>query len=1522
MKNFFYHAILPVVLALIAVTDMRGQVMPKSFTENDPVKFIAEMRDFFDSYDKKEGKDFIDAFNEKYWATNLVSEDIKQAMYKNANLMLKKKFRPSPEYYAYFNTIKAIVDKNTPMTTFLDWQSCFTTVGGGKLAKPFSDFILMGEALFRENKFFKTASGEWRADGGSWKFACDSVSSIVFTNVTITGTSKHDSTKIYNTSGTYFPGTGMWKGKGGRVDWKRAGVDDQQMYADLKNYSILVKSFAYTADSVTFYDTKRFKDKPLLGKLTEKLIADAQEKTANYPVFSSYSTRYQIKSMYPNVDYEGGFTQVGGKFIGSGPKDNPAFFLFKRNGKPFLLVKATGFSITDEKVTSQNTSIKFFLDADSIVHPSVDFKYFIDQDQSNGDSSRVQIYRSDEGASQAPFYNSFHKVDMYVQQIIWITNQPTLIMNTLPGTTQGGATFPSANYYRQYLYDQLQGIEPVHPLIKIRNFVRDANAGVRTFTLIDLSRYWKIGADQLRPMIMDLSNQGFIIYDPATDMITYKDKTDFYIAARAGKMDYDNILFQSNVSPGTPNAQMNLLNYDLTIFGVKEVALSDSQNVVVFPAQDMIILKKDRNFTFEGSVMAGRFDYYGKLFTFDYSTFSINLNNVDSVRIWVDSPQLDPNDPKGGYVQIKVKSVIENLNGKLEVDNPANRSGVWSKKHPQYPIFTSAKPSFVYYDKKSIQRGVYNRDKFYFKLDPFTIDSLDNFKSNSMRFTGTFASAGIFPEIRDTLRLMPDYSLGFTRQTPPDGYQVYGGKAKFTNQMRLSNGGLHGDGTLNYITSTSVSKDFIFFPDSTNGVATTYDLKEQKISGKTEYPNVTCTNVYIHYMPKLDYMKATNRDSLFKVFNNRAQFGGTLTNSPKSLSGNGKLEFSNAQMTSNKMVLKQHVADADTADFSLKALEMSGLAFATNNVNAHVDFDKREGDFKANGKGSIVTFPINQYICFMDNFKWYMDKDEIDLNGAKKQAGDKIDLQGPEFISIHPKQDSLRFHSPKAKYDLKNYIIYAEGVPEILVADAQIIPDSGKVIIERNAYLPTLKNAQITANTVTQYHHLFNCTVDIYSRHSYKASGDYAFVDELKKEQIIHFDKVMPDTSGQTYADGMIADSSKFMLSPAFDFTGKVILAANNNYLVFDGSTGLLHDCALGKSRLRFAGEINPAEIYIPVIGNPVNDKEEPITSGLMSTVSVDSIHVYGSFLSPRKGKTDVAVVTATGFLFFDKASREYRISNKAKLVERSLPGNYVSLSTKTCSIYGEGKMALGGNLGKVYMNSIGNATHNTVNHNTTLDLVMGIDFYFSDKLMDILIEDINASPGLVVTDPARVTFQRALNEMVGKDRADKLISEVTLRGEYKKFPDELKYTFFFTDVQMVWSQKARCYASTGKIGLGNIGKTMVNRYIPGNMLLERRKSGDILSIYFELENGKWYTFRYSNGNMMVYSSNTKFMEELKAMKDDDRVAPDDFDKERLGETKGKYTYRASSPADLTAIKKAVKKVETDGAIEGEQGGD
>jgi hypothetical protein len=57
--------------------------------------------------------------------------------------------------------------------------------------------------------------------------------------------------------------------------------------------------------------------------------------------------------------------------------------------------------------------------------------------------------------------------------------------------------------------------------------------------------------------------------------------------------------------------------------------------VVIYPKNQELLVHKNRNFDFAGRIMAGRFEFFGKKFDFDYDKFKINLDNVDSLRLRV-----------------------------------------------------------------------------------------------------------------------------------------------------------------------------------------------------------------------------------------------------------------------------------------------------------------------------------------------------------------------------------------------------------------------------------------------------------------------------------------------------------------------------------------------------------------------------------------------------------------------------------------------------------------------------------------------------------------------------------------------------------------------------------------------------------------------------------------------------------------------------------------------------------------------
>jgi hypothetical protein len=136
------------------------------------------------------------------------------------------------------------------------------------------------------------------------------------------------------------------------------------------------------------------------------------------------------------------------------------------------------------------------------------------------------------------------------------------------------------------------------------------------------------------------------------------------------------------------------------------------------------------------------------------------------------------------------------------------------------------------------------------------------------------------------------------------------------------------------------------------------------------------------------------------------------------MNGNGIMTFAASELEANLFKYKGDVFDADTSDFRLTSDNTSALAFSTKNVKSHIDFINRLGDFKSNGGGSYVSFPLNQYICYIDRFKWFMDQKEVEISsgGEQKPVNDTsatgVTLTGSEFISTEAKQDSLRWKAP------------------------------------------------------------------------------------------------------------------------------------------------------------------------------------------------------------------------------------------------------------------------------------------------------------------------------------------------------------------------------------------------------------------------------------------------------------------------------------------------------------------------------
>jgi len=1465
-----------IILVFCSFFNLKAQIM--SFS-SEPEKYLKEVQSYLGVVNKVDAKQFAKEF-EPIWLSSNFSADQRAQIYSTSNLMAQKRLKAYPDFRNYLDAVKNFAISGRDEQDFNQWHETINKVMGGREKKRIAKYIETCSSLFSDNTVYKSSSTTWKANSSNYTFKFTKEPVIEFGETNLRCYSKKDSSVIYKTSGLFYPLTNKWVGTGGVVTWERAGLSKDTVYAELSKYYISLKTAGFVCDSTKYHS--RYFQAPILGKLSEKVLSNLGENKVKYPSFESYDKRLVIKNIFENVDYDGGFTIRGKNLQGSGTIDNLARLIFRYKNEDFLVVESINFTINDDLVSSEKSKIKIYIDNDSITHPGTQFKFV----NKNG---KVTIIRGGSGISESPFYNSYHQLDMYTEAIYWKLGDPVLNFAPLFGSTDISAHFDSFDFFDKNIYDQLTGMG-LNPLVQINNFSNQY--GNTTFPVADLASFMRSTKSDLEFMLFNLTTKGFVNFDIDRQLVTIKTKLYNYIESRKGERDFDVIVINSN---NKKNAQLNLLSKDLTINGVKKIALSNAQFVRIYPDKEVITIKKNRDMAFSGIINSGRTEYFGNEFSFNYDEFKINLIQCDSMRLRA------INDKPNGGNQIRLLSTIENLKGDILIDLPTNKCGLDTSNH-DYPLLSTTEKSYVYYDKPTIQGGLYKRDSFLFIIEPFNMDSLDDFTNDGINFPGLFKSAGIFPDFEEELTLQDDYSLGFKRETPSDGFNIYGIIANYNNKIKLSNKGLQGEGSISYLTSVAESEEITFYPDSVTAIAQHYTNQPNEIDPIV--PLVRGEDCFISYVPKKEVLYASsNKDDIVFFENEDATLHGRLALRPNGMTGEGLMYFGKGEMLSYTYKYLLNAINADTSEFKLNTMEeqVKEMAFKTENVNAHVDFTTRKGEFKSNSGESFVEFPDNQYICYMDQFNWYMDNDDLEMES--RSAGDinidtDLDLSGSNFFSIHPDQDSLNFKSPKARFDIKKKRITCDRVQFVTVADAQVFPDSSRLIIKKRAKIKTLNNAKIVANYITKYHEIYDAKVDIKARRDYVASGTLDYTDENDKKQPIYFSYIHPDTSFTTTAKGSIKEDVEFTLNPYFEYHGDVEMYASVKNLSFKGETRIVHSCEnIQRSWIKFDGSVDPNEVYIPIDTVLVDIEGDVIGTGIILN-NTDSISLYTTFLSKKLNAEHLDIISSFGFIHFNKKENEYQISNKEKLAERSLPGNFISLNINNCKIEGTGQFDFGSDLGQVMVKPVGEIKYNPAMFSTDIKSSLMVNFPFSDDAFDKLAKELNEKPNLRTIDLINSTYEYSLRELVGLKQADKMISDLTIQGKVKKFPESLETSFYFGDIRFRWDFNKKAYVSYGDIGIANIKKKQVMKYVKGKVVVFKRVTGDEISIYLEPEDDEYYFFNYKRGLMQVFTSNEEFNTIILETKKDDT-------KFKGGKEVEDYQFMMGSKTFVTAFRRS-----------------
>ncbi|MDY0281273.1 MAG: hypothetical protein RBR35_12015 [Salinivirgaceae bacterium] len=1495
MNNWKYRVFIAGFLSLFSTLNLFAQDEDGIVCDS---LFLVKVNDLItkNAEKKKDGVAyFIEVSNT--WNSGYYNYNQQRQICEISHLLLDARKATFEVYKFYLNTLISFSKRVEHRKNFDVFHNLLLTYCGQSdvtLSK-IANYILSIKKLIEQRLLFDAPLTKWTTSTNDFLLTLNAEDklTVIIPLSTLTCYAQKDSIQIFETSGFYDMSKFEFSGVGGKVTWERSGFSADSVYATFDKFVFELTRSLLEVDTATFYNYNYF-DEPLHGALRYQAAEIASPSTSRFPKFESFQNRFKIDGLYNQVDYIGGYVQHGSQFIGSGTSKEPAILDFWReqqvveNGDTiiknivFMRSKSESYTFTQDKAFSNDAEISIYLDQDSIYHAGLNMQYFVA-------SREINLIRNNDPSnmSRSPYFNSYHMVEMNAEVLRWNMTESRMCFTRLTGSEISEASFESYNYFASDRFYKLQGISMKHPLYDVREFL--VKQDLDQFSAEELARHMGYSDVKIHQFLILLSFEGYVYYDRDTRTAQVRQKMYDYLMAATREKDYDVIAITSRISGDKENAILDLKNLDLQIKGVPNFMFSKENRVIATPWDNQVTLSKNRQINFNGELRAGLYNFYGNNFSFDYEGFKIDMENVDSMVV----ESFKEFDMAGNHVFEKVKSAIENITGTILIDNPKNKSGTYGIA--RFPIFESYENSFVYYDNPSIHGGVYDRDSVYFEIDPYKIDSLNAPMAEKLKLDGTFYSGNIFPVFKEVLLIQKDLSLGFEYRIEEEGMTTYGNYGKSQGIISVSNQGVKVRGDLNYLKTTTWSNDFTYFLDSMNTLSQRF---LNRTSSKPPLPLMEGKNIKIHWYPYEDQMVGLTTSAPIDMFNAQASLSGRFVVQPKDIVGSGSMAMERSTVKSQNFTYTDHSLAAQKSSWSLASIDNSGIAIKTDNVNGEIDFTTRKGRFKSATPDNVLYFPVNQYMAYADVVGWNIDDETLNISTEAVHSFynqmHKVESQattenpaGGLFISTHTAQDSLNFISSNTDINLKNNIISSHEVEFVNVADATIYPGDKEITIEPQARHRTISQVRIVASRESKYHEFYDAIINITGRKFYSGSGSYDYVDVDNKRQKIRFDVISVNKENtSTYATGEVSMNQSFTLHPAFGYMGKVMLFANNEYLLFEGSTKLLNlPTQFAQNWVKFKSEIAPKNVLIPVNEENFSVNEKSLKHGLIT--NMDSIETYSTFFSETTKPNYHNYSAVPGFVKFERETEKYEVGTIQKLKDLKSSDNYMTLNTKSGESFNQGIINMARDLGLVDLKTRGALINSLERKEIIADLFVTLNFFFNEPNLEYMADTINKLQSLDPVSTLGLNYQHGMTDLIGKEQTLKLIEEQKLFGIPKNIPEGFKNTMVFTNLIMKWDAVDQAWKSFGKIGIGNILDKTVNKYVNGSVEFRYVKTSLEMIIYLEPNPNFWFFFKYTKNSMLSVSSDPAYNGMIEDLKTRQR---------KLKSDRGKYAYYLTYP--------------------------
>ncbi|PJJ48794.1 hypothetical protein [Hymenobacter chitinivorans] len=1284
-----------------------------------------------------------------------------------------------------------------------------------------------------------------------------------------------DSIFIRKTSGVVVPGTNRFIGRGGQYVWS---IKQNLVTADFVNYDFDMSKAEFTAEPVTL-TYPAVLEAPIQGAFSYKSVKKKTGATdTGYPRFISLTNDARVKNIGENIRYFGGFSLAGSRTLSASLDGSLSRIIVDVDGKTKFRASSRAYLLGDTLISADRAAVTIFQDkSDSLTHPGVKLRY-------SKTRQVLQLAREDGLYKTTPYTDSYHQMEIATELLTWPLKTPYINLAILTAKNQVTANFESREFYTNTRYQQIKGINKLHPLQMVVGYSQQ-NGNVKTFTVQDVAKALNVKEPNVRSAVAGLAKDGYVQWNPQTEQVVLLPKAMHYVNSSRGKKDYDHIAIRS-LSPSGKNATLNLATNDLIVRGVDRFNFSDdSVTVFVKPDSSVIKIQKNRGVLFNGTVVASAFIFKGKEFKFDYDGFYVDLVKIDSIIV-------KGKGSKGSVMKARKETdfTLTNKNrnsaGRLYINAPNNKSG--RKKLGAFPSFDASTGAYVFFNKPEVLGGAYDTT-IYFDIPPFKIDSLNNKNRSAVGFKGTFVSGKIMPAFKTKLSLQEDGSLGFVYDLPKDGFPVYGGKARLFNKVSMSNRGIQGVGELKYLTGDLFSDQFIFYKDSVVTVGKTATIAQGPLNG-VEYAKVSLLPGYqMKWVTASDSMYlSTQRDGQpMKFYAGDYNYKGTAILTPSGLFGDGRMDGPQSFIRSRQFVFKPSSYSGKKSTLSIKSAEANKPALTANEVAFQYNIKQGYAEFarEENSKASI-DLPYSDYRTTLSGGKWDFKKKIVQMRVA---AG--ADSSRSYFYSTKPEQKGLKFLASTGQYDLSRYRLIAGGVPHIASADAWIEPDSNKVYVLAGAQMRAFQNARITMDTLAKYHNLYKGEIKIQSRTSFMGNALYSYKNASADSFAIKFTNFAVDSAAvlggkgkalagkggaksilkkrdddgspfapPTTAVATIQATDKFHLAPRIAYRGAVNLNSQKRGFTFDGQSRLEFSKNQASSEwFAVQDSIDPKGIRIKLNG-PKTDDGTPMLTGLF--LSDATAKVYPLFVAAKPGITDMNIFQVDGTLSFDAKKGNYTITRNDLADPNVYEGSVLTLHDSTGALDFRGKVQLL-NSNKDYnvqSAAVGYAKPDSSIYR--LDTFLTFDINMPEKAIEAMGTDMATNTkGLTEALDGSPALMYKMGEFIGSKGVQNYLDRKGGYTPLQKVSPKFLHTLVLSKVDLRWSEKFKAWYSVGKIGLVSVGKKDINALIDGYIEIKKETTGDAVEMYLEAEPQTWYHIRYSNNVLLTKAQHGSYDE-------------------------------------------------------------